>query len=173
MPIDFAQISSTESQRPVKAFPEAVRMNQNDAIHGIEHTPDNPGEIRVHDSGLYVVVAAPQVGRTSGTEPRYIDFWWRKNGRDIQNSAIRVVVRDPKEKTVVVNQSMIPLEAGDTLNFMMCVETTNEGLGIETLRPEGRPAIPSVIVSMLKIKEMTPPQWISAQKGTSRIMVKP
>jgi hypothetical protein len=171
MPIDFAQISSTEDQRPMKASAEAVKMNQNDAIHGIEHTSESPADIRVHDSGLYVVVAAPQIGRTSGTEPRYIDFWWRKNGRDVQNSAIRVVVRDQKEKTVVVNQTMLPLEAGDTLNLMMCVETAGEGLGIETIRPTGRPAIPSVIVSMLKMKEMTPPQWISGQKGTTRILV--
>lgn len=171
MPIDFAQISATEDQRPEKASPEAVKMNQNDAMHGIEHTAENPADIRVHDSGLYVVVAAPQVGRTSGSEPRYIDFWWRKNGRDLQNSAVRVVVRDEKEKTVVVNQTMVPLEAGDTLNFMMCVEKAGEGLGIETIRPPGRPAIPSVIVSVLKMKDMTPPQWISAQKGTARMLV--
>ncbi len=171
MPIDFAQISSTVDQRPKSTVPETVKMNQNDAISGIAHTAENPSDIGILDSGLYVVVAAPQVGRSSGNIPRYIDFWWRKNGRDVQNSAIRVVVRDASEKTVVVNQNMMPLEAGDILNFLMCTETPDEGLGIETLRPTGRPAIPSVIVSLLKIKDMSSPQWISTQKGTSRVLV--
>lgn len=173
MPIDFAQLSSTDDQRPATTTPEPVRMNKNDSIYGIEHTHDNPADIRVHDSGLYVIVAAPQVARVSGSEPRYIDFWWKKNGRDIENSAIRVVVKDPKDKTVVVNQSMLPLEAGDVLNFMMCVETSNEGLGLETIRPSGRPTIPSVIVSMLKIKDMGAPQWVTGQRGTSRVLVNP
>jgi len=171
MPIDFAQISCTVDQRPATTTPVPVTMNQNDAISGIEHSTHNPADIIVHDSGLYVVMAAPQVGRMSGNQPRYVDFWWRKNARDVQNSGIRVVVRDANEKTVVVNQSMMPLEAGDVLNLMMCVETPNEGLGIETIRPPGRPAIPGVIVSMLKIKDAGVPHWISTQKGTSKLLV--
>jgi hypothetical protein len=68
-----------------------------------------------------------------------------------------------------VNQNMMPLESEDTLNFMMCVETPGEGLGIETLRPEGRPAIPSIIVSMLKIKDVPQGQWLTTGKGTGRM----
>jgi hypothetical protein len=169
MPVDFAQISSTTDQRPDTTDPVKVEMNQNDAISGIEHVSDSPADIRIADSGVYVIVAAPQVGRKSGTEARFVDFWWRRNGRDVQNSAVRVVVGNSKEKTVIVNQSMMPLEAGDTLNFMMCVETRGEGLGVETLRPTGRPAIPSIIVSMLKIKEAAEGHWITTQKGTGRV----
>lgn len=171
MPIDFAQLSNTEDQRPSTTRPQEVNLNQNDAISGIEHSIDSPSDVIVHDSGLYVLLAAPQVGRLSGTEPRFVDFWWRKNGVDVQNSGVRVVVRDPNEKTVVVNQSMMPLDSGDVLNLMMCVETPDEGLGIETLRPAGRPAIPAVIVSILKIKETSMNQWISTQKGTSKLLL--
>jgi hypothetical protein len=130
MPIDFAQISSTIDQRPPTTSPVAVTMNQNDEISGIEHDLDKPADIMILNSGVYVVVAAKQIGRTSGSEPRYVDFWYRKNGKDIPNSAVRAVLKDSTEKDVLVNQSMMPLSAGDMLNIMMCVESTAEGLGI-------------------------------------------
>jgi len=43
---------------------------------------------------------------------------------------------------------------GDVINVMMSVETANEGLGIETIHPEGEPIIPNIIFSMHKIKEV-------------------
>ena len=67
-------------------------MNQNDEVSGIEHIMENPGDIRIKEAGVYVIIAAPQVGRTSGTEERYIDIWLRKNGNDIPNSNVRNVV---------------------------------------------------------------------------------
>ncbi len=83
MPVDYAQISSTEDQRPTVTTPVLVELNQNDSISGIEHTAENPGTIKIADSGIYVLIAAPQVGRTSGTKARFVDFWLRKNGTDI------------------------------------------------------------------------------------------
>ena len=169
MPIDFAQISGTRDQRPATTSPVAVIMNQNDEINGIEHSLDNPSDIVILDSGVYIVVAAIQIGRTSGSEPRYVDFWYRKNGTDMPNSAVRAVLKDSTEKDVLVNQSMMPLSMGDVLNIMMCVESTADGLGIETLFPNGRPVIPSIIVSLLKIKDQTGGHWVSTEKGTRRV----
>jgi hypothetical protein len=175
VPIDFAQISSTEDQRPAGTSPVAITMNQNDEIQGIEHsTKYNSTEhiynsdIRISDSGIYVIIAAPQVGRTSGTEGRYIDFWLRKNGADVKNSAVRCVLENHKEKDVLINQSMMRLSSGDILNIMMCVEAAGEGLGIEAISVPGRPAIPSIIVSMLKIKDSNEGHWVSKNKGTTR-----
>ena len=93
MPIGFAQISSTIDQRPATTSPVAVIMNQNDEISGIEHKLDKPTDIKILDSAVYVVVVAPQIGRTSGSEPRYIDFWYRKNGNDIPNSTYALYSR--------------------------------------------------------------------------------
>ena len=169
MPIDFAQISSTKDQRPATTTPVAVTMNHNDEIHGIEHNLDEPADIKIMNSGVYIVVAAPQIGRTSGSEPRYVDFWYRKNDKDIPNSAVRNVLKDSTEKDVLVNQSMMTLSAGEVLNIMMCVESTADGLGIETLYPNGRPVIPSIIVSLLKIRDQTGGQWVSTGKGTGRM----
>jgi hypothetical protein len=166
MSVDFAQISSTEDQRPASTSPVKIRMNQNDAISGIEHSEDRPSDIRIVDSGIYVIIAAPQVGRLSGSEPRYADFWLRKNDTDVLNSNVRYVVGSSKDKDVIVNQSIMPLSEGDILNVMMCVEVADEGLGIEVIRPDGRPVIPSIILSMLKIKGYTKGYWVSTERGT-------
>ena len=153
MTVEFAQIISTQDQRPDTTDPVPVLMDQNDAISGIEHSSDNPGDIRIIESGTYVVIAAPQVGRTSGDERRNVDFWFRKNGNDIPDSNVRIVIGTSGDKDVIVNQTMMPFQAGDVLNVMMAVEKTGEGLGIEAIRTPDRPLIPSIIFSMHKIKE--------------------
>ncbi|MDH3824142.1 MAG: hypothetical protein OES19_10485, partial [Nitrosopumilus sp.] len=122
MTIEFAQIISTKDQRPETVEPVPVRMDQNDAISGIEHTNDHPADVQILESGTYVLIAAPQVGRTSGNESRSVDFWLRKNGRDIANSNIRCVLQTDQNKDVIVNQTMMPFQAGDVINVMMAVE---------------------------------------------------
>ncbi len=171
MPVDYAQISSTEDQRPTVTTPVLVELNQNDSISGIEHTAENPGTIRISDSGIYVLIAAPQVGRTSGTKARFVDFWLRKNGTDIENSNVRVVIGENSSKDVIVNQSMMPFNAGDLVNVMMSVEVPDEGLGIEAIHPTGEPLIPSIIFSMHKIKDMSEVHYISTAKGTRRMKI--
>ena len=170
MPINYAQISSTEDQRPTTTTPTQVTLNQNDSISGIEHSAEQPGTIRIQDSGIYVVIAAPQVGRKSGTQDRFVDFWLRKNGTDIPNSNVRAVV-NVKSKDVIINQCMLPFEAGDLVNIMMSVEVPDEGLGIEAIHPTGEPLIPSIIFSMHKIKDTIAGHYVSTGKGTGRVWV--
>ena len=89
MAVEFAQMSSTETQTPSDSSPVRVRLNQNDEIHGIEHVLDNPEDIRIKSSGVYVLIAAPQIGRTSGSQGRYVDVWLNRNGKNIPNSNVR------------------------------------------------------------------------------------
>jgi len=168
MPVDYAQISSTEDQRPTVTTPITVELNQNDSISGIEHSIENPGTIRILDSGIYVLIAAPQVGRTSGTKARFVDFWLRKNGSDIANSNVRVVIGENSSKDVIVNQTMMPFNKDDLINVMMSVEVPDEGLGIEAIHPTGEPLIPSIIFSMHKIKDFSEVHYISTGRGTGR-----
>jgi len=154
MAITYAQITSTVDQRPSGTSPVLITMNQNDEISGIEHSTQNPGDILIKEAGVYVIIAAPQVGRTSGTEERYVDIWLRRNGVDIANSNVRNVVGTTGAKDVIVNQTMMSFDSGDVVNVMMAVEAPNEGLGIEAIHPKGEPTIPSIIFSMHKIKEV-------------------
>ncbi len=171
MTIEFAQIISTLDQRPNTTEPVPIFMDQNDAISGIEHSNEHPADIRIIESGTYVMIAAPQVGRVSGEGPRSVDFWFKKNNKDIPNSNVRCVLRTNEDKDVIVNQTMMPFQAGDVINVMMAVEKTGEGLGIEAIRTENRPLIPSIIFSMHKIKEFAEGHWVSTQKGTKKLWV--
>ena len=171
MTVEFAQIISTLDQRPDTTEPVPVFMDHNDAIAGIEHSNEHPANIRIQESGTYVLIAAPQVGRTSGNGPSYVDFWLRKNGNDIPNSNVRAVISADDYKDVIVNQTMMPFQAGDVLNVMMAVEKTGEGLGIEAIKPPNRPLIPSIIFSMHKIKDHEEGHWVSTQKGTKKVWV--
>jgi len=171
MTIEFAQIISTIDQRPDTTDPVPVLMDQNDAISGIEHSNEHPADIRILESGTYVIISGPQVGRTSGDGPSTVDFWLRKNRTDIPNSNVRITLRNSDHKDVIVNQIMMPFKAGDVLNVMMAVEKTGEGLGIEAIKPEGRPLIPSIILSMHKIKDSVEGRWMHTQKGTKMVWV--
>jgi len=171
MTIEFAQIISTKDQRPDTIEPVPVFMDQNDAISGIEHSNEHPADIKIIESGTYVVIAAPQVGRTSGSEASSVDFWLRKNGMDIGNSNVRCVLQTNQNKDVIVNQTMMPFSAGDVLNVMMAVEKTGEGLGIEAIKTQGRPLIPSIIFSMHKIKDQQDGHWVNVNKGTNKMWV--
>jgi len=171
MPIEYAQIISTIDQRPDSTEPVPVFMDQNDGISGIEHSIDHPADIGITESGVYVVIAAPQVGRKSGDGPGHVDFWMRKNGTDLPNSNVRCTISDDDHKDVVVNQTMSVFKAGDVLNIMMAVDKVGEGLGIEAIKTDGRPLIPSIIFSMHKIKDSVEGHWQTTNKGTNKIWV--
>jgi hypothetical protein len=96
----------------------------------------------IKQPGIYLLIACPQIGKVSGTTPRWLDFWVRVNNIDVSNSNIRAVVTDPQEKTD---------NSGDTLNIMMSTETMDEGLGLETITPIGEPIIPSIIVTIVQL----------------------
>jgi len=65
----------------------------------------------------------------------------------------------------------MPFDAGDLINVMMSVEVPDEGLGIEAIHPTGEPLIPSIILSMHKIKDVTQGRYVSSGKGTRRVWV--
>jgi len=146
-------------------------MDQNDGISGITHSIDHPADIGIVESGVYVLIAAPQVGRTSCNGPSHIDFWLRKNNQDMPNSNVRCSIASDGDKDVIVNQTMSAFNAGDVLNVMMAVSKVGEGLGIEAIKTADRPLIPSIIFSMHKIKDSIKGHWVSSQKGTKRLWV--
>ena len=152
---DFAQISCDFDQRPKKAkTPTPISLNINDSIVGIQHyTSKENSIIKIKQSGLYFILAAPQIGRKKGNVARYVDVWLRKNGEDIPNSNIRANLYHGTSKDVIINQSMITLFREDELQIMMSVETADEGLGLEAIKPKGEPTIPSIIVSMRMVEE--------------------
>ena len=144
----FGQFSSNKTQRPNTGEPVKLELNWLTLVQIIDF---KKGDIVIKQPGIYLLIACPQIGKLSGTTPRWLDFWVRVNNVDVSNSNIRAVVTDPQEKTVVTLNVVLPLNSGDTLNIMMSTETMDEGLGVETITPIGEPIIPSIIVTIVQL----------------------
>jgi hypothetical protein len=144
----FGQFSSNKTQRPYTREPVKLELNWLTLVQMIDF---KKGDIVIKHPGIYLLIACPQIGKVSGTTPRWLDFWVRVNNIDVSNSNIRAVVTDPQEKTVVTLNVVLPLNSGDTLNIMMSTETMDEGLGVETITPIGEPIIPSIIVTIVQL----------------------
>lgn len=145
----FGQFSSNKTQRPITSEPVKLELNSVSFVHfGIDF---NKGDIVIRQRGIYLLIACPQIGKVSGTTPRWLDFWVRVNNIDVSNSNIRTVVMDPQEKTVVPLNVVLPLDSDDILNIMMAIETKDEGLGVEAIAPIGEPTIPSVILTIVQL----------------------
>ena len=171
MPVEYAQIISTLDQRPDTTDPVPVFMDHNDEISSIGHSVEKPADIQIKESGVYVVIAAPQVGRKSGNGPGHVDFWFRKNNEDLPNSTVRSTISADNDKDVIVNQTMSSFKAGDIINVMMAVDKKGEGLGIEAIKSDNRPLIPSIIFSIHKIKDVVEGHWRTTEKGTKKVWV--
>lgn len=148
----FGQFSSSRTQRLESLKPCEIELDSQEDVAGGVHTIDfEKGDVVIKQSGIYLIIACPQIGKVRGTIPRWLDFWVRLNNVDVPNSNIRTVVMDPQEKTVVPLNAVLPLNRGDTLNVMMAAETIGEGLGIEAIQPDGEPTIPSIIVTFVQL----------------------
>jgi len=148
----LGQFSSSNTQRPESTDPVEIILTDQEDMFGGEHTIDFvQGDIEIKKSGMYLVIAGPQIGKLKGDDARWIDFWLRANNVDIPNSNIRAVVKDACQKDVIVLQVLTRLNAGDTLNVMMSTETADEGLGIEAIQPPGEPLIPSIILTIIQM----------------------
>ncbi len=148
----FGQFSSSKTQRPDSTEPVEIELTDQEDMFGAEHTIDFiQGDIEIKKTGMYLVIAGPQIGKLEGDNARWIDFWLRVNNVDIPNSNVRAVVKDACQKDVIVLQVLTRLNDGDTLNIMMSTETGDEGVGIEAIKPPGEPLIPSIILTMIQM----------------------
>ena len=149
----FGQFSSAQSQRPNTQDPVEIILDTQEDTIGKEHTINfNKGDITVKKSGMYLIIAGPQIGKLKGDKPRWIDVWLRVNNVDVPNSNVRAIVKDACEKDVMITQTVTRLNDGDTLNIMMSVESPEEGLGIEAIQPVGEPLVPSIILTILQLQ---------------------
>ena len=148
----FGQLASNKTQRPSSLNPVKVELDSQEDLAGGVHTVDfEKGDIILKQSGMYLLIACPQVGKTRGTNNRWIDFWVRINDVDLANSTIRRVITDSQEKDVIPINVVTHLNRGDILSIMMAVEVESEGLGIEAIEPDKEPTIPSVIVTLVQL----------------------
>ncbi len=141
----FAQLSSTETQA-AGATPKAVTLNSTDAAKGITNAN---GVVTLPEAGTYFVIAAGQVGSTTGGKGT-VRLWARQNGKDVDNSNTEQTV-EGGSTAVLVCQGVVEAKAGDKLELMFSASKSDQGLGLILKKPAGEPAIPSMILSAFKV----------------------
>jgi len=150
----FGQFSSSLTQRPMILQPLKIILDSQEDRSGEEHLIDfnEKGDVTIKQTGMYLAIAGLQVAKLVGDTPRWIDFWIRINDVDVRNSNVRITLRDPNQKDVIMTQTVVRIKKDDKLNIMMAVEVADEGLGIEAIRPEREPLIPSIILTILQLQ---------------------
>ena len=148
-----AQLSHTISVQPNVTKPIYVPMNSNDYINGgITHSSTrNPADIIINQDGTYLIVAAGQVGKTSGSTTCNVDLWLSQNGEYVANSNTRASVNAVNDTIVLVSQAIMPLKANDIINTVMSVSAANQGCGLINTASSSEPNIPAIIFSLVRI----------------------
>jgi hypothetical protein len=148
-----AQLSHTENIQPNVTEPVYVIMNSNDYINGgVTHSDSrNSADVIVNEEGTYLIVAAGQVGKTSGNTTCNVDLWLRQNGEDVANSNTRASVPTANDTIVLVSQAIMPLKPDDTINTMMSISATDQGCGLINTALPSEPTIPAIIFSIIRI----------------------
>ena len=148
-----AQLSHSVSIQPNVTKPVYVPMNSNDYINGgITHSDiRNPADVIINQDGSYLIVAAGQVGKTSGNTTCNVDLWLSQNSEYVVNSNTRASVNTANDTIVLVSQAIMPLKANDTINTVMSVSATGQGCGLINIAPPEAPNIPAIIFSIVRI----------------------
>ncbi len=148
-----AQLSQSVSIQPNVTKPVYVPMNSNDYINGgITHSDTrNPTDVIINQDGTYLIVAAGQVGKTSGTTTCNVDLWLSQNSEYVVNSNTRASINTANDTIVLVSQAIMPLKANDTINTVMSVSAADQGCGLINIAPPSAPNIPAIIFSIVRI----------------------
>jgi hypothetical protein len=148
-----AQLSHTKSIQPTNTKPVFVPMDSNDYINGgITHSSTrNSADVIINQAGSYLIVAAGQVGKTSGSTTCNVDLWLRQNGQFVANSNTRYAVNSVNDTVVLVSQAIMPLKANDVINTVMSVSAVGQGCGLIDTTPAVEPNIPAIIFSLVRI----------------------
>ena len=141
----YLQASSGESQLATDTKGHSISMNSTDASLGISQ---KNGVVDIAASGNYFIVAAIQVGGKPDATGK-VRLWLRVNGKDVDNSNCEQSVPTPGFTTVMVSQGVNALKKGDKVEAMYSASAP--GLGIVFSKPEGEPAVPSIIFSLFKL----------------------
>ena len=152
-PMAFGQFCSIKTQRPKTLEPTEIELDIQEDMLGQEHTINfEKCTVNITNTGMYLIMVAPQIGRVKGEKPAWLDFWLRINGVDVPNSNIRYSSIHHKQQDVALLQVVTHLGKTDTINIMMSVENLEDGLGIEAIEPEGEPLVPSIITTILQLQ---------------------
>ncbi len=146
----FAQISSNINQLPANTSAVVVNFDTNDALLDITHTTGNTRVI-VSSNGLYHIMFSGRVSRGVGITQERADYWFRKNGTDIANSAVSVTLED-SDTTTVTSKYATQLVANDYIEVVQAVSNSSINMGLTRADSlAGGPSNPSITLTIIKV----------------------
>jgi hypothetical protein len=125
---------------------------------GVNVTSSNPTQIVISSTGNFLVTLEMLV-KTEGNAPRDVFLWMSKNGNNIEETGVEIEVRQGSVQTPVyefISKQWLldDITANDYLELKFAVSRTDlmklEYTAAQTT-PYARPAIPSAVITLVKI----------------------
>lgn len=143
------QLVDTTNQVPVNTSERKVTFDT--VINQENVTFINGSQIITDSAGVYVLLIGAQVGKASGSALRILDMWIKINGVNAPYSTVRQGLTN-LDTTVLVFNFVGRLEREDMLEIYIAVDNTTGGMGLYTTTPAVAPVIPSIILSLGKLR---------------------
>ena len=75
---------------------------------GVKHSDTrNPADVIINQDGTYLIVAAGQVGKTSGSTTCNVDLWLSQMVKYVVNSNTRASINTTNDTIVLVSQAIM------------------------------------------------------------------
>lgn len=150
----YAQISDGTTQNCISGSAKNVTLNTNDVLYKITHsTSSRTNEIQIQESGVYQIIAVPQVGEAGpGQAIGVHDAWMMKNNAQVANSNVKttILLQISGTETFLETLNWVGiLNQNDIISFQQ--GCTDSDIGIIFTAAGVPPATPSIIISIARI----------------------
>jgi len=154
MDYSYAQISDLTTQSTALAGAALnITLNTNDEIYGVTHsTSSKTHEIIIQQTGIYQIIAVPQIGEAAVQADGVYNIWLARNGVQIPNTNVKthVVVTVIGDETSTETLNWVGrLNQNDVIYFQH--SSTDSDIGIIFTAAGIPPATPSIIISIVRI----------------------
>lgn len=148
----FLSAYSTQIQtNPVANTENLMTFNTTAEGYGISINTPTFSQIIFQYAGTYSITFSAQVEKTDSGQDN-LDIWLKKNGTNVADSNTRYNLKGTGAKEVVILNYIVSVNAGEYCQIAFSSPDTDVRLYYEgTQTSPTRPAIPSVILTILQI----------------------
>jgi hypothetical protein len=127
----------------------AITFNTSAYSHNVSIDGADASKIVFARAGVYELNFSAEITSTSGSTVTFY-FWPRINGTDVANSTMVTTLHSNGDKKIVSRSGVFDVNAGDYLQSMFAVDSTNGSLST-TAATAFSPASPSVTLSVAEL----------------------
>jgi hypothetical protein len=150
----YGSFSSTATQTVIGAdTPTVITFNTTDIASGVSRGGTGAeGQIIFSEGGVYKVLCSLVLDH-AGSSASNCYFWWRKNGTDIANSGSDIEIRGDAIMGTV--ELIVSVNANQYLEIVFASSESTTAIRSQTAStsPYIRPAVPSVIATVVKLSQ--------------------